>query len=195
MIANLRGTLLAKSAQYAVIDCQGVGYHVIMSEPSLKNLGEIGQEVSVLIHTQVSQDAIRLFGFIAPEERLTFEALIAVSGIGPKLAMSVLSAIHCYELAAAVNSDNKVKLTHIPGIGAKTAARLILELKGRLPEGPVPTTRPTHTDVQEDLVSALVNLGFKPIAAQEAARLTFVELPKEKDLAVLVRHALRSIKR
>ncbi len=194
MIAHLRGRLISKDAQGAVIDCQGVGYGLFMSLSSLARLGETGSEVAVLVHTHVSQDALKLYGFLDADERSAFEVLIGTSGVGPRLALAILSALSAAELSEVVAREDKGTLRRIPGIGAKTAERLLVELKHRLDKVPVagaplPAAQAT---VAGDLSAALASLGFKPAQAEEVARLTLEAQPAEKDLAALVRMALRS---
>ncbi len=132
MIASLRGTLLTKTAEHAVIECAGVGYGVLMSLASLVKLGVEGGEVSVLVHTHLTQDSLRLFGFADAAEREVFEILISLSGVGPKLALAILSILTAGELSDAVARGDKGMLTRVPGVGAKKAERLLVDLKGRL---------------------------------------------------------------
>ncbi len=192
MIASLRGRLRAKDAQGVVVECGGVGFGVAVSLTSLARLGAEGSEVELLIHTHVSQDQIRLFGFADLAERQAFTVLINTTGVGPRLALAVLSTLSPRELGDVVARQDKAALTRIPGIGAKTAERLLLELKHRLPEQPPEPGAVGRVNVVQDLASALGNLGFKPAQADEVARRTLEELPGEADLALLVRAALRA---
>src|SRR5947209_4926087 len=132
MIAHLRGRLLEKFPNHAVIDAAGVGYSVTISIPTFSDLPKLGDEVSLHIHTHVREDALALFGFLGKEEKQLFEKLIGVSGIGPKLAITILSGMSTELLAAAIRSHDHASLTRIPGIGKKTAERLVLELRDKL---------------------------------------------------------------
>ena len=132
MIAQLRGRLLRKQPQEAVVDVGGVGYRVTIPLSTFYRIGEPGSEVTLLTHTHVREDALALFGFLTPVEQALFERLIAVSGVGPKLAVSVLSGIEAPELVAALRASDLARLTRIPGVGKKTAERLVLELKDKL---------------------------------------------------------------
>ncbi|MBI5509329.1 MAG: Holliday junction branch migration protein RuvA [Deltaproteobacteria bacterium] len=193
MIASLQGRILAKQTSGAIIECGGVGYGVSMSLASLSKLGSEGSDARLYVHTHVAQDVLRLYGFVDPAEKETFEVLIATTGVGPKLALAILSAVSPEDLAAAVATGDKAALTRIPGIGNKTAERLLVELKHRLPERPVTTVRAASPRPNMgDLVSALVNLGFKLAVAEAVARETIELHPDDNDVAVLVRHALRA---
>jgi holliday junction DNA helicase RuvA len=171
VIAHLAGTLLEKHVQRLVVDVGGVGYDVQVPLSTFYVLGEPGTAVTLRIHTHVREDVIALFGFATPLELTLFERLIAINGIGPKLALSVLSGIEPADFIKAIRGQDVARLTAIPGIGKKTAERIGLELKDRLPatltatgpEGPV-TARP-EDQLRDDLLSALVNLGYqRPIA-------------------------------
>ena len=164
MIAFLRGRLHAKQPQRVVIDVSGVGYDVAVPLSTFYQLGDEGAEVALRIHTHVREDQLALFGFLTEGEQVVFERLLGVSGIGPKLALGVLSGIEPAEFVAALERGDVARLTRIPGVGKKTAERMVLELRDRLVKelGPgaaglsAGTDRPEH----EDLVSALVNLGY-----------------------------------
>ena len=194
VIASLRGKLVAKSAESAVIECAGVGYGVFMAVGALAKLGQVGSEVQILVHTHLTQDALRLFGFSDESEKHVFEILISTSGVGPKLALAVLSILSPDELAGAVATADKSILTRVPGVGAKKAERLLVDLKGRLDDIAIGPMRPSapKTSLLDDLVSALVNLGFQPKDADRAGKSVVQAQPEERDLAVLVREALRS---
>ena len=162
MIAELRGAILRKGPQEAVIDVGGVGYRVIIPLSTFYRLGEPGTQVRLLTHTHVREDALALFGFLTATEQVLFERLIAISGVGPKLAVSILSGIEAPDLVAALRSSDVARLTRIPGVGKKTAERLVLELKDKVQglsatEGPAPGPAASP---KEDLVSALVHLGY-----------------------------------
>lgn len=195
MIASLRGRLLSKTSASAVIECAGVGYGVSMAIGSLVKLGAEGSEVSVLVHTHLTQDALRLFGFIDAAEREVFEILISTSGVGPKLALAVLSILTPGELADAVSNADKGLLTRVPGIGGKKAERLLVDLKGRLDGivsgGSGAKGAPAPATAYDDVLAALVSLGFQPKDAEKSAKTIVERMPNEKDVTVLVREALR----
>jgi holliday junction DNA helicase RuvA len=170
MIAHLRGRLLAKHPNQVVVEAGGVGYEVAISVPTFSNLPAAGSEVSLHIYTHVREDLIALYGFLRPAEKQLFEKLISVSGIGPKLAITVLSGMPTDELTGAIRGNDVARLTRIPGIGRKTAERLVLELRDKLPfaaAGEIPAPA-AATAVEEDVLSALVNLGYPRAAAEKA---------------------------
>ena len=164
MIAHLRGRVLRKSPQELVVDVGGVGYKVAIPVSTFYRVGDEGDELSLRIHTQVREDVLALFGFLTAAEQEVFERLIAVAGVGPKLAVGILSGIEVADLVAALRSNDLARLTRIPGVGKKTAERLVLELKDKMPaiaavglEEPVAAGPASPKD---DLVSALGNLGY-----------------------------------
>lgn len=163
MIAQVRGRLLRKEPQEAVVDVAGVGYRVAIPLSTFYRIGEPGDEVTLLTHTHVREDTLALFGFLTAVEQALFERLIAVSGVGPRLAVSILSGIEAPDLVAALKSSDVVRLTRIPGVGKKTAERLVLELKDKM-QGLSPLEEPTRGEAapssKDDLVSALVHLGY-----------------------------------
>jgi Holliday junction DNA helicase RuvA len=163
VIAHLNGTLLEKHVPRLVVDVAGVGYAVMVPMSTYYTVGDPGSRVALRIHTHVREDTIQLFGFHTPLEIDLFERLIAVSGIGPKVALSVLSGIEPPELVRAVRQADVARLVRIPGVGRKTAERLVLELKDKLPAPAVEEAPPVTTDagVRDDLLSALGNLGYQ----------------------------------
>jgi holliday junction DNA helicase RuvA len=170
MIAHLRGRLLAKHPNQAIVEAGGVGYDVTISVPTFSDLPALGGDVALHIHTHVREDALALYGFLQPSEKQIFEKLISVSGIGPKLAITILSGMPADEMASAIRSNDVAKLTRIPGIGKKTAERMVLELRDKLPQttpGETPSMS-SITVVEEDVLSALVNLGYQRPAAERA---------------------------
>ena len=169
MIAHLRGKLLAKHPNQVIVETAGVGYDVVISVPTFSGLPASGAEVALHIHTHVREDQIALYGFLQPAEKQLFEKLITVSGIGPKLAITILSGMAADDMARAIRGNDIARLTRIPGIGKKTAERMVLELRDKLPEaGVAPVVAPTHSDIEEDVLSALVNLGYQRPAAEKA---------------------------
>src|SRR3954464_1492323 len=158
MIAHLRGTLLSKHPNQAIVETHGVGYDVVISVPTFSELPGAGVEVSLHIHTHVREDAFSLYGFLRLAEKHLFEKLLTVSGIGPKLAITILSGMAADEMVGAIRGNDVARLTRIPGIGKKTAERMVLELRDKLPEvGPAaaPATA-VISAVEEDVLSALV---------------------------------------
>ncbi|HVH89675.1 MAG TPA: Holliday junction branch migration protein RuvA [Terriglobales bacterium] len=170
MIAHLRGCILEKHPTYLILEAAGVGYEIAISVPSFSGLPSEGREVSLHIYTHVREDMLALYGFLRREEKQLFERLISVSGIGPKLAMTVLSGIAAEALVNALRSNDLTALTRVPGVGKKTAERMVLELRDKL-EGfaaqppPAPASR-----MEEDVVSALVNLGYQRSPAEQAVK-------------------------
>jgi holliday junction DNA helicase RuvA len=163
VIAHLRGRVLRKEPQEVVVDVAGVGYRVTIPVSTFYRLGDEGSEVSLLTHTHVREDALSLFGFVTAGEQDLFEKLISVAGVGPKLAINVLSGIEAPDLVAALKASDVARLVRIPGVGKKTAERLVLELKDKMP-ALLPATgaaaaAPAATP-REDLASALVHLGY-----------------------------------
>jgi holliday junction DNA helicase RuvA len=170
MIAHLRGTLLSKHPNQVVVETAGVGYEINISVPTFSELPAKGAEIALHIYTHVREDLIALYGFLRPGEKQLFEKLITVSGIGPKLAITILSGMAANEVAGAIRGNDLARLTKIPGIGKKTAERMVLELRDKVPEtveASVSRT-PAVSAVQEDVLSALVNLGYQRTAAEKA---------------------------
>jgi len=170
MIAHLRGRLIFKRPNQAVIETGGVGYDVVISVPTFSELPGEGSEVSLFIHTHVREDAIALFGFLRAEEKQLFERLISVSGIGPKLAITVLSGMSFKAAVAAIRSNDVAALTRIPGVGKKTAERMVLELRDKLEQfgGAVAPPARVSSPIEEDVLSALLNLGYQKVAVERA---------------------------
>jgi Holliday junction DNA helicase RuvA len=170
MIAHLRGTLLAKHPNQAIVEAHGVGYDVVISVPTFSELPATGNEVALHIHTHVREDALSLYGFLRLAEKHLFEKLLSVSGIGPKLAITILSGMPADEMVTAIRGGDLARLTRIPGIGKKTAERMVLELREKLaaPAGETEMSRTAVTPVEEDVLSALVNLGYQRPAAEKA---------------------------
>lgn len=170
MIAHLRGKLLAKHPNQAIVEAGGVGYDVTISVPTFSDLPNVGGEVGLHVHTHVREDALALYGFLRSAEKQLFEKLITVSGIGPKLAITILSGMAADEMAGAIRGNDIARLTRIPGIGKKTAERMVLELRDKLPTsaaGEV-STQPAMGAMEEDVLSALMNLGYQRPVAEKA---------------------------
>src|SRR5215467_5646721 len=155
MIAHLRGTLLSKRPGQAIVETGGVGYDIAISVPTFSELPAAGASVALHIYTHVREDALQLYGFMHPAEKQLFEKLITVSGIGPKLAMTILSGMPADEMSAAIRGNDVARLTRIPGIGKKTAERMVLELRDKLPAAAAAgePTGVTANPVEEDVVS------------------------------------------
>ena len=192
MIAFLRGQVIDKHPDRLIVDVHGVGYEVHVPLSTYYNVGEEGADVSLRVHTHVREDALLLYGFLTVLEQQVFERLIGISGIGPKLALAVLSGIEAGELVGSLQRGDVARLTRIPGIGKKTAERMVLELKDRLsqfavvPAAATETMAP-HDRLKADLISALVNLGYhRPLAEKS------VESTLKSDNEPSFEHALRS---
>jgi len=169
MIAHLRGKLLTKHPNQVVVETSGVGYEVNISVPTFSELPANGSEVALHIHTHVREDVIALYGFARIAEKHLFEKLMTVSGIGAKLAITILSGMAADEMAAAIRGNDVARLTRIPGIGKKTAERMVLELRDKVPAAGIPTpTAPAMSAMEEDVLSALVNLGYQHAAGEKA---------------------------
>ena len=171
MIAHIRGKLISKHPNQAIVEAAGVGYDVTISVPTFSELPQLGAEISLFIHTHVREDALALFGFLRAQEKQLFEKLLSVSGIGPKLAVTILSGMEAATMVAAIKGNNVAALTRIPGIGKKTAERMVLELRDKLDAFGIAAAVAVTSPVEEDVVSALVNLGYqRPIAERALAR-------------------------
>ncbi len=168
MIAHLRGKLISKHPNQAIVECGGVGYDVTISIPTFSELGPLGSDIAVFIHTHVREDALALFGFLRAEEKQLFEKLISVSGIGPKLAVTILSGMPIDQMVGAIRGNDVARLTKIPGIGKKTAERMVLELRDKLEGFGIAPTIAAISPVEEDVLSALVNLGYQRAAAEKS---------------------------
>jgi Holliday junction DNA helicase RuvA len=170
LIAYLRGRILDKHPQRVIVDVGGVGYDVQVPLSTFYNLGDAGADVTLRVHTHVREDALSLFGFTTALELELFERLIAINGVGPKLALAVLSGIEAAELVRAVRLQDVARLVTIPGVGKKTAERIALELKDRLPKGlqaDVTKPRLPEDELKDDVISALLNLGYQRAAADK----------------------------
>jgi Holliday junction DNA helicase RuvA len=192
MIAFLRGRVLDKHPNRIVVDVNGVGYELYVPLSTYYNVGDAGTEISLRVYTHVREDALQLFGFLTPLEQLLFERLIGISGIGPKLAIAVLSGIDSRELVVSVQRADVARLTRIPGIGKKSAERIVLELKDRLgdvapADDATEAQRPSADRVRDDLVSALENLGYHRPLAEKAA-----DAARARDGGAMFEDALKS---
>lgn len=178
MIAFLRGKLLEKHPNQAIVEAAGVGYDVTIPISTFSSLPDAGAEVALRIHTHVREDALALFGFLTAEEKALFEKLISVSGIGPSLAIKVLSGIATGDLMDAIRGGHVEQLVRIPGVGKKTAERMVLELKdkleglgtGTVPPGVAAKAEPALGQLEADVLSALINLGCQRAPAEAAVR-------------------------
>jgi Holliday junction DNA helicase RuvA len=180
MIAHLRGRLLSKQPQQAIVEAAGVGYDVAISVSTYTSLPTEGAEVALHIHTQVREDTLALYGFLDRNEKRIFERLITVSGVGPKLAITIQSGLPSERLVAALRAQDHATLTRIPGVGKKLAERLVVELKDKLEDMAVAAPAVAAAGpAAEDVLSALVNLGYQRPSAQKA-----IEAAVAKDKSV-----------
>jgi len=198
VIARLSGIVLEKREDAAVLDVQGVGYLIHLSLQSMAHMPPEGARAQLRCHTHVREDALQLFGFVSSEEEELFRLLIAVSGVGPKLAMNILSGMPATELAAAILHGELARLTKIPGVGKKTAERLMVELKDRIAtSGLAAGARSSQASLagaaDAALLSALVNLGYRPAAAERTAETVRRNLGSAAPLEDQLREALRVI--
>jgi len=199
MIASLTGRLAFKAPTHLVLDVQGVGYEVFICLSSDYWLPNLSESISLSVHTHVREDAIQLFGFLTSQEKDAFVLLTSVSGVGPKLALSVLSALPVSDLVSAIQAEDVEKLTTVPGIGNKSASRLVLELKdkvGKLHPGLLPANdspRQGQDVTFDDALSALVNLGYRPQDAKEALKQVKKVNPEPIVLKDMIRESLKEL--
>ena len=202
MIAHLRGKLLAKKANKILVDVSGVGYEVSIPVSTFYELGEIDSDVSLHVYTHVREDILALYGFRTEREKILFEKFLSISGVGPKMAIAILSGLEPQDLIPALRSGNVALLTHIPGVGKKTAERLVLELREKLEDmaepaaaaAPQAAPQSEFTGTDADVLSALINLGYARPAAEAAVREVRKENP-DADLEHLLRACLRLLAR
>ncbi len=170
MIGHLKGTVIAATPERVLVDVQGVGYEVHIPLSTFYQIERAGSQVALFIHTHLREDGIALFGFAAERDKALFEKLIAVSGIGPRLARVVLSGMPTEDLLGALAAGDLGRLATIPGIGRKTAERMVLELRDKVRDlaATAPASSAAPSDHDQDVVSALVNLGYKPAQAERA---------------------------
>ncbi len=188
MIGRITGTLAEKSPPHLLVDVGGVGYEVDVPMSSFYNLPALGERVTLLTHFVVREDAQVLFGFLTHDERATFRLLVKISGVGPRTALSILSGLSVNELAQAVSLQEAGRLVKVPGIGKKTAERLLLELKGKLGDAiTTPTSIANHA--QGDILQALVALGYSDREAAAALK----ALPAEVEVSEGIKLALRAL--
>jgi Holliday junction DNA helicase RuvA len=192
----LRGKLIFKQPGQAIVEAAGVGYDVAISIPTFTALPSVGAEAALHIHTQVSDDQIALFGFLDREEKRLFERLITVGGVGPKLAIKILSGLSVERTVQAIRGQDHAQLTHIPGVGKKLAERLVVELKDKLDDFAVAPAQPSvEGPAVDDVLSALTNLGYQRAATEKAIAQA---IAKDKALAAdfdgLFRGALKIIR-
>ncbi len=199
MIASLTGRLASKHPGGVVIDVQGVGYDVLIPLSTFYNLPDTDQPVSLTIHTHVREDAIHLFGFFTMREKDAFLLLLTVAGIGPKLALSVISTLSVDDLSAAIRDDDYDVLSSVPGIGKKSAGRLALELKDKIEKiSLVADSLPTKPSQQgsrlmDDALSALVNLGYKATDVKDVLKQVLAARNGDTPLPDLIRAALKEL--
>lgn len=198
MFAYFRGKLIEASPDDAVIDVSGVGYRLLISAATYHQLPEPGEQVLVLAHLHVKEDLMHLYGFLEEEERQLFRLLLSISGVGPKLALAILSGLQVQEIQEAIVSNMPERLFEISGVGKKTAARIVLELRDRIlklqpPGGTKTSFRVSDSSIRDDAVNALVTLGFSRSVAQKAVIGSLATL-REPRLEDLVRESLLAVR-
>ena len=204
MIAHLSGTLLSKQATTAIVDVGGVGYELAIPLSTFYELDDVGSPVQLRVYTHVSQDAIRLYGFKTARERELFLQLISVNGVGPGLAIKLLSGMNADEMIASIRTNNLVRLVAIPGVGRKTAERLVVDLRDKIAALSSPALEeefaakaaagsPASPDaMRDDAISALANLGYQRAAAEKAVK-NAIDEGGELSVEVILRRSLRSL--
>ena len=191
MIAHLRGKLISKHPNEAIVEAGGVGYQVNITIPTFSGMPALGAEVALFIHTHVREDALALYGFLRQEEKQLFEKLVSVSGIGPRLAITILSGMEAGAMVAAIRGNNAALLTRIPGSGRKRAVGMVLELRDKLDAFGTPEAVAAATPVEEDVISALVNLGYQRVLVDRA--LARIEKTAGESFDALFRKALAAL--
>ncbi len=192
MIVQLSGTLVQKEPGHCVVDVGGVGYGVQVSLTTFSQLPDAGKTLTLPIYTHVREDQLVLFGFATTKERMMFRKLISISGVGPKLALAVLSGLSPDDLASAVSASDSARLSNIPGIGKKTAERMIIELRGIIPDGVEGSGGSGGTaELRNDTISALLNLGYTRGAAESA--LAKAKLEEGATLEETIRTTLKEL--
>jgi Holliday junction DNA helicase RuvA len=207
MIAHLSGTLLSKQPTSAIVDVGGVGYEVVIPLSTFYELGESGAQVQLRIYTHVREDALQLFGFKTARERELFLQLISVNGVGPSLAIKLLSGMNADEMIASIRTNNLVRLVAIPGVGRKTAERLVVDLRDKIAALSSPALEeefaaqaaaagsPSSPDaMRDDAISALVNLGYQKAAAEKAVK-TAIDEGGDVSVESILRRSLRRLAR
>lgn len=190
MIGQLTGTLVAKNPPEVLLDCAGVGYEVLVPMSTFYNLPALAQPVTLLTHLVIREDAHVLYGFAQAQERSTFRQLIKISGVGPRTALAILSGMAVQDIAHAVRTQEAGRLTKIPGIGKKTAERLLLELKGKLGEALSGSASAAVMDAaQSDIMQALVTLGY----SERDAALALKALPTDVSVSEGIKLALKAL--
>ena len=196
MIAHLRGKILEKHPNRITVDVNGVGYDVAVPLSTFYGLADVGADTALRIHTVVREDALLLYGFATLLEQDLFERLISISGIGPKVALAVLSGIEPIELVRAIERGDLARLTAIPGVGKKTSERIVVELKDRLPRAHVVAivagAAPEAPVMRDDVLSALTNLGYHRPLAEKAVAVAVQAVP-DGDFEPALKHALREL--
>jgi Holliday junction DNA helicase RuvA len=197
VIAHLRGRILEKQPTRVIVEAGGVGYDVAVPLSTFYGLGEPGADVALRVHTHVREDALALYGFATALELDLFDRLISISGIGPKLALAVLSGIEPPDLVGAIERGDVARLTAIPGVGKKTSERIVLELKDRLPRARVTEAAgdatPAVGSVRDDLLSALVNLGYHRPLAEKAVDASLKAIGRDAGFERTLKQALREV--
>jgi Holliday junction DNA helicase RuvA len=189
VIGRIQGILVQKDFPQIVVSCSGVGYEIDVPMSTFYPLPRTGEEVTLLTHLVVREDAHLLYGFLTVRERATFRQLLKISGVGPKVALNVLSGMSVEDLAAAVQSEDAGRLTRVPGIGKKTAERLVLELRDKLPKATLAAPAENANAATADVLNALLGLGYNEREAQAAVK----QLPPDLQLADAIRQALKAL--
>ncbi|OGP91834.1 MAG: Holliday junction DNA helicase RuvA [Deltaproteobacteria bacterium RBG_16_54_18] len=197
MISQIRGRLASKSPGEIVVDCNGVGYGIRVPLSTFYELPELHEEVLLQVYTHVREDALHLYGFLTPKEKELFCLLIGISGVGPRLAINCLSGISARDLEQALHDGDLLGLTRIPGIGRKTAERMLVELKDKVaaPGAAIGGGMPRQEGMVADALSALINLGYTRLVAEQVVRDALRQCREELSLEELLKESLRLLAR
>jgi len=195
MIASLKGVLSHKSIDAIIVDIHGIGYNVAVPLSTFYKLPDAGSQVELVIHTHIAQDSVKLFGFLDRSEKDIFQLLISISGIGPRLAINILSGISPEDLSGAISEKDLDKLVGIPGVGRKTAERMIFELKDKIIKlvSGTPSAGTPDIVLKEEALSALINLGYKNTIAKDAVNRVIKETGGTLTLEMLLTESLKII--
>lgn len=198
MMEYIKGILTSSSLEKTIVEVGGIGYRISIPLSNYTKLPKIGEPLQLFLSTVIREDSQKHYGFLTLEERDLFEVLTQISGIGPKTALSLLGHLEAPDLQLAISSSDVQSICKVPGIGKKTAERLIIEMRDKVQKNPIakisiPSHRSSHTSTAQDALSALINLGYQPALAQKAVYATLEEVNEDADLAVVITTSLKKL--